>query len=129
LFKKKVGSNISSAGKWPTGVIRVFEITSVNQEITVLTQGMVEEMMITVSKRIVFLWEKGVQVGCVLIEPALDKLEALAGRIFFSTWFIVGTIPTANRFNGGSFLMIHSRTMASCQDKTRPVGRRSGFVF
>jgi hypothetical protein len=114
LPEKEIRCDVSSAGKGLAFLIAVLEVTSINQKVTALTQGMMEKMMITICKSAILLWGQGVQDRGILINEALEKLEAFAGDVFLPTRFVVGTVPTADSINQGILLTVHSRTAACC---------------
>jgi hypothetical protein len=78
LFKENIRSDVSSARKRITLAVGICEITTINEEITAFTQGMVQQVMITVPKRVVLVWAKGEKDGGSLSTQALQKNEAFA---------------------------------------------------
>jgi len=106
-LKKEASGNVSSAGGRLAGVLGIFEVAPIDQKITILAEAMVKDMMIPVFERVVLLWRK---IGCVCrmnFDEVTECLETLTRHVFLLAWFVIGTVPLADKFNCGKFLKIH----------------------
>jgi hypothetical protein len=99
LLKNEVGGNVSSTGERLACMLRICKVTSINQEITILAEGMVEEVMILVFEGVVVLWGEMCTYRMSFNE-IVECLKALTRHLFLLAWFVIGTVALADQFHG-----------------------------
>jgi hypothetical protein len=99
LLKNKVGGNVSSTGERLACMLGICKITSINQEITILAECMVEEVMILVLEGVIVLLGEICICGMSFNE-IVECLKALTRHLFLLARFVIGAVALADECHG-----------------------------
>jgi hypothetical protein len=91
------------------GVFRISEVASIDEEFTMLAKALMKDVMVAVLERVVDVLGEINDALRMAFHKALKGLNTLAGHIFLGPWFVIGTMPFADQFNGCGILVVHFR--------------------
>jgi hypothetical protein len=87
----------------------ISEVASIDEEVTILTKALMKDVMIAVLERVVDALGEINDALRMAFHKTLKGLKTPAGHIFLSPWFVIGTMPFADKFNGCGMLVVHFR--------------------